>query len=232
MNTATMQTIPNAMDSRNAVFITDHGSTRESRRRARRTLPRVTGAAAVSVARCAGRVAVGGVPTGGAAAVRPAISAAVRICELPGRVGDVSGEAPTSGLGADHWGLVGPAGAGESVGAAPAAAAEAPGAGDPVGAEGGAGTVAAGAAEGAPAAAEAVAAVCPSGAVGEAGAGATPLSDGAGVPCLARGALAVLAGPVPAPVSGLVAVADAAVWAAGRRTPLPCSVEAAVPAVS
>jgi hypothetical protein len=37
MNTATQVTMPNAIDSRNAVFITDHGSIRDSRSRALRT---------------------------------------------------------------------------------------------------------------------------------------------------------------------------------------------------
>ncbi len=84
------------------------------------------------------------------------------------------------------------------------------GGGEPAGADGAAGTAAA----------------------GGAGVGATPLSDVDDVPGVALGALAGLVDPVPAPDSGLVAVAAEADWALGLRTPRPWSVEAAVPAVS
>ena len=85
--------------------------------------------------------------TGGATAVRPAISAAVRICEPAGREGAVNGETPGSGLGAAHRGRAGlvsaesfgvaPAGAGDSVGAEPPGAADNPGPAEPTGADAG-----------------------------------------------------------------------------------------------
>jgi hypothetical protein len=86
--------------------------------------------------------------------------------------------------------------------------------------------VAAGGAEGPVAAGvDAVGTGCDTGLAGWAGVGATPLSE-------VLGALAGLVDPVPAPDSGLVAVAADADWALGLRTPRPCSGEAAVPAVS
>src|SRR4051812_38541263 len=64
MNTETTVTMPKAIESRNEIFITDHGSIRLSRRRARR------GARAALVVRrvvaAAGRAAGSGTETGGA----------------------------------------------------------------------------------------------------------------------------------------------------------------------
>jgi hypothetical protein len=107
--------------------------------------PREIGDLAVSVDLRAGRGEVWGGATGGATAVRPAISAAVRICEPAGREGAVNGETPGSGLGAAHRGRAGlvsaesfgvaPAGAGDSVGAEPPGAADNPGPGEPTGAD-------------------------------------------------------------------------------------------------
>jgi hypothetical protein len=139
--------------------------------------------------------------------VRPAISAAVRICEPSGRWGGVNGEAPASEPGADHRGLAGLVGAADSARVATAGGSE------PAGVDGAAGMVAAGGG-------------------GGAGVGATPLSDVDDVPGVTRGALAGLVDPVPAPDSGLVPVVAGADWVLGLRTPRPCSVEAAVPAVS
>ena len=162
--------------------------------------------------------------------MRPAISAAVRICEPAGRGGGVNGEAPASEPGADHRGLAGLVGAADSARVATAGGSE------PAGADGAAGTAEAGGAEG-PAAAgvDAVGVGCDTGVAGRgdvAGVGATPLSDVDDVPGVALGALAGLVDPVPAPASGLVVVAADADCALGLRTPRPCSAEAAVPAVS
>ena len=109
--------------------------------------PREIGDLAVSVDFRVGRGAVWGGATGGATAVRPAISAAVRICEPAGREGAVNGEPPGSGLGAAHRGRAGlvsaesfgvaPAGAGDSVGAEPPGAADSPGPAEPTGVDAG-----------------------------------------------------------------------------------------------
>ncbi len=57
MKTATQVTMPNAIESRNAVFITDHGSSRDTRRRAFRVCGRPEAFAIGSAARLRGRAA-------------------------------------------------------------------------------------------------------------------------------------------------------------------------------
>lgn len=82
----------------------------------------------------AGRGGVEGVVTGGATAVRPAISAAVRICEPAGCDDDLNGGAPASEPGAAQRGLADVAGAADSADVATAGAGGPAAAGaDPVG---------------------------------------------------------------------------------------------------
>ena len=222
--------------------------------------PREIGDLAVSVDFRVGRGAVWGGATGGATAVRPAISAAVRICEPAGREGAVNGEPPGSGLGAAHRGRAGlvsaesfgvaPAGAGDSVGAEPPGAADSPGPAEPTGVDaGGADGTAPVDAAGGPAendtgaggggdGEDGAAAAGGVGDCGAAAAGDAGVDSGPGVGAtpfsdVGGAVLLALAGPAAPVVTGRGAAPDGAAWpGAARRAPLPCSVESAAPGVS